>query len=327
MAQLRHDLNCYPLSMSRILVTGAFGLVGSDLVPELQKIHGKESVVALARETISEEFDGILEKGDVTDKTLLESLIKKYDIDEIYHLAGLLSAGGEKNPSLAWDVNVNGLRYVLDLAVEHKLRVFWPSSIAAFGPTTPKTNVPQHTVLEPTTMYGVNKVSGELLCQYYHKKYGVDVRSLRYPGLNGYKAKPGDGTTEYAIHIFYGLLQNNSYECFLKADTRLPMMYMDDAISGTIALMQAPSEKISIRTSYNFAAINFTPQELVDEILIISPDFKISYKPDFRQAIAESWPQSIDDSQARTDWGWKHNFGITEMTQALYNGIKTKLEK
>ncbi|OGJ37298.1 MAG: NAD-dependent epimerase [Candidatus Pacebacteria bacterium RIFOXYB1_FULL_39_46] len=311
--------------MKRILVTGAFGLVGSDLVPELQKKFGPDSVVALARETVSSDFKGILEKGDVRDSKLMADLVKKHDIGEIYHLAGLLSAGGEKQPDLAWEINVDGLKHVLDLAKEHQLKVFWPSSIAAFGPSTPKQNVPQHTSLEPTTMYGVTKVTGELLCQYYFEKYGVDVRSLRYPGLNGYKAKPGDGTTEYAIHIFYGLVKDNYYECFLQADARLPMMYMDDAIKGTLALMAAPSEKITIRTSYNFAAISFTPEELYQEILKFAPDFKVEFKPDSRQKIAEGWPQTIDDSSARNDWGWKHEFDLPKMTQALYEGIKQKI--
>lgn len=313
--------------MPKIIVTGAFGLVGSDLVPALQQKYGADSVIAVARETVDANFQGILEKGDVRDGKFLAELVSKYQATQIYHLAGLLSAGGEKNPELAWDVNVNGLRLVLELAREHQLQVFWPSSIAAFGPTTPKNNVPQHTVLEPTTMYGVNKVAGELLCQYYHKRYNVDVRSLRYPGLNGYKAAPGDGTTEYAIHIFYGLIKDNRYTCFLEADTRLPMMYMDDAIAGTLKLMEADSDKITIRTSYNFGAINFTPAELVTEIKKISPDFKIDYQPDFRQQIAESWPQEIDDSSARTDWGWSHQFDLAKMTQALYEGIKNKLAK
>ncbi|HOZ03195.1 MAG TPA: NAD-dependent epimerase/dehydratase family protein [Candidatus Woesebacteria bacterium] len=311
--------------MFKVLVTGAFGLVGSDLIPKLQQIHGQDNVIALARETRNPDFTGIVETGNVTDPAVLKQIVEKYQIDEVYHLAGLLSAGGEKNPDLAWEVNVGGLKHVLDLAKEYRLKVFWPSSIAAFGPTTPKTDVPQHTVLEPTTMYGVNKVAGELLCQYYFLKYGVDVRSLRYPGLNGYKAKPGDGTTEYAIHIFYGLIQNNHYECFLKPDTRLPMMYMDDAIAGTIALMQAPKEKITIRTSYNFGAISFTPAELVAEIKQFAPEFEVSYQPDFRQQIAEGWPQSIDDSQARQDWNWQPQFDLSEMTQALYQGIKQKI--
>ncbi len=311
--------------MQGILVTGAFGLVGSDLVIELQKKYGSDKVVALGRQTIDSNFQGILEQGDVRDYEAMEALVKKYDIGTIYHLAGLLSVGGEKQPDLAWDVNVNGLKNILDLAKAYQIKVFWPSSIAAFGPTTPKQNVPQHTSLEPSTIYGVSKVTGELLCQYYFKRYGVDVRSLRYPGLNGYKAAPGDGTTEYAIHIFYGLIKNNAYECFLKEDARLPMMYMDDAIKGTIALMEAPSEKISVRTSYNFAAISFTPAELVAEIKKISPDFQISYKPDARQQIAESWPQTIDDSRARQDWAWQEEFDLSKMTQALYEGVKTKL--
>lgn len=311
--------------MQGILVTGAFGLVGSDLVMELQKKHGLDKVVALGRQTIDSNFQGILEQGDVRDYAAMEALVKKYNIGTIYHLAGLLSVGGEKQPDLAWDVNVNGLKNILDLAKAHQIKVFWPSSIAAFGPTTPKQNVPQHTSLEPSTIYGVSKVTGELLCQYYFKRYGVDVRSLRYPGLNGYKAAPGDGTTEYAIHIFYGLIKNNSYECFLKEDARLPMMYMDDAIKGTIALMEAPSEKISVRTSYNFAAISFTPAELVAEIKKIAPDFQVSYKPDSRQQIAESWPQTIDDSMARQDWAWQEEFDLSKMTQALYEGVKTKL--
>lgn len=312
--------------MKKILVTGAFGLVGTDLVLELQQRFGKENIVALARSTTDDNFDGILEKGDVRDKEGLASLIEKYQVTEIYHLAGLLSAGGEKNPDLAWDVNVNGLRNVLDLAVEHKLKVFWPSSIAAFGSTTPKENVPQHTVLEPTTMYGVNKVSGELLCQYYHLRYGVDVRSLRYPGLLGYKAAPGDGTTEYAIHIFYSAIKDNKYTSYIDQGSVLPMMYMDDAIKGTIDLMDAPAEKISIRTSYNFAAIDFAPEQLANEIEKLSPGFKCYYQPDSRQQIADSWPRTIDDSQAREDWGWQPEYDLEKMTQVMYEGVKEKLE-
>ncbi len=312
--------------MKRILVTGAFGLVGSDLVLELQKKYGQDNVVALGRQTINNNFQGILEQGDVRDISAMQALVKKYDVGTIYHLAGLLSVGGEKQPDLAWDVNVGGLKNILDIAKDHKIKVFWPSSIAAFGPTTPKENVPQHTSLEPSTIYGVSKVTGELLCQYYFKRYGVDVRSLRYPGLNGYKADPGDGTTEYAIHIFYGLIKNNSYECFLKENTRLPMMYMDDAIKGTIALMEAPSENITVRTSYNFTAISFTPAELVAEIKKIAPNFQVTYKPDNRQQIAESWPQTIDDSKAREDWHWQEEFDLNKMTLALYEGVKERLK-
>ena len=311
--------------MKKILVTGGFGLVGSDLIPELQKKYGSDTVVALGRKTIDPNFKGILEIGDVRDIQLMADLIKKHDIGQIYHLAGLLSAGGEKNPTLAWDVNINGLKNVLDLANKYNLRIFWPSSIAAFGQTTPKDNVPQHTILEPTTIYGVTKVTGELLCQYYFLRYGVDVRSLRYPGLNGYKAKPGDGTTEYAIHIFYDLIKKNSYECFLKRNTKLPMMYIDDAIKGTIDLMAADKNRITIRTSYNFSAFSFTPAELVEEIKKISTNFKISYKPDFRQKIAESWPRGIDDSIAKKDWNWKPEYDLSKMTHALYQGIKNKI--
>jgi nucleoside-diphosphate-sugar epimerase len=311
----------------KILVTGAFGLVGSDLVLALQEKYGKDAVICLSHKTKSDSFEGIVETGTVQDVAGLENIIQKHGINEIYHLAGLLSVGSEKNPNLAWDVNLGGLKNVLDLAVKYKCRVFWPSSIAAFGPTTPRVNTPQHTILEPTTMYGVNKVAGELLCQYYFLKYGLDVRSLRYPGLNGYKAPPGDGTTEYAIHIFYGAIKDKKYSCFLKEDTVLPMMYMDDAILGTIQLMEAPAENITIRTSYNFAAVNFAPKELVAEIQKIDPEFTCTYEPDHHQAIADTWPQSIDDSQARKDWGWKHTYDLTAMTKELYENIKKKLEK
>ncbi len=311
--------------MHNILVTGAFGLVGSDLVPVLQKKFGDSHVFALGNKTIPKDFDGQLVKGDIRDISSLEKIIKKHKITEVYHLAGLLSVGGEKNPDLAWDVNINGLRNVLELSRDYKLRVFWPSSIAAFGPTTPKKNTPQNTVLEPTTIYGVTKVAGELLCQYYHARWGVDVRSLRYPGLIGYQAPPGDGTTEYSVHIFYGLLKENRYSCFLKSDARLPMMYIDDAIRGTIALMDAPNKKITVRTSYNFAAINFTPKELVAEIRKLYPDFACTYHPDpVKQRIAESWPQSIDDSVARRDWDWKPAFVLSKMTNMMITGLKKK---
>ncbi|MBI5449669.1 NAD-dependent epimerase/dehydratase family protein [Candidatus Gottesmanbacteria bacterium] len=313
--------------MKRIFVTGAFGLVGSDLVPQLAKKYGKKNVIVLGNKTIGKHFHGVLAKGDVRDKKTLEKIIKQYNISEVYHLAGLLSVGGEKNPDLAWDVNINGLRNILDLARDYKLKVFWPSSIAAFGPTTPKQKTPQHTVLEPTTIYGVTKLSGELMCQYYFLRWGVDVRSLRYPGLIGYQAPPGDGTTEYSVHIFYGLLKELKYSCFLKADARLPMMYIDDAIRGTMALMDAPAQKISIRTSYNFGSINFAPRELVSEIKKLYPAFICTYNPHpIKQRIAESWPQSIDDSQARKDWGWKHEYNLAKMTKVMINGLEKKLK-
>lgn len=309
-----------------ILVTGAFGLVGSDLVPELQKKFGKKNVFALGNKTIPADFDGELVKGDVRDKSSLEKIIKNHKITDVYHLAGLLSVGGEKDPDLAWDVNINGLRNILELARIYKFKLFWPSSIAAFGPTTPKIDTPQHTSIEPTTIYGITKVTGELLLQYYFKRWGVDGRSLRYPGLIGYKAPPGDGTTEYSVHIFYGLLKDNKYSAFLKKDSRLPMMYIDDAIRGTIALMEAPESKISVRTSYNFSAINFTPEELATEIKKLYPTFKCTFDPDpIKQAIADSWPKSIDDSVARHDWGWKPEFTLPKMTKTMIAGLKEKL--
>ena len=258
--------------MKKILVTGAFGLVGSDLVLKLAEKFGKQSLVLLSHQTLRK-IPYVVEKGDVRDEKSLEKIIKKHQIREIYHLAGLLSVGGEKNPQLAWDVNVNGLRIMLDLCVKYKCRLFWPSSIAAFGPTTPKNKTSQHTILEPTTIYGATKVIGELLCQYYFLRYKVDVRSLRYPGLIAYKAPPGDGTTEYSVHIFYAALQKGSYVCFLKKDSVLPMMFIDDAVKGTIDLMQADSKKITVRTSYNFAALNFAPVDLVAEIKNLLPDF------------------------------------------------------
>lgn len=311
-----------------ILVTGAFGLVGSDLVPALQKKFGKNKVYALGNKTIPADFDGNLVKGDVRDRSSLEKIIKNHKITDVYHLAGLLSVGGEKDPDLAWDVNINGLKNILELAKVYKFKLFWPSSIAVFGPTTPKIKTPQHTSIEPTTIYGITKLTGELLLQYYFKRWGVDGRSLRYPGLIGYKAPPGDGTTEYSVHIFYGLLKENRYSAFLKKDTRLPMMYIDDAIRGTIELMEAPKNKISIRTSYNFSAINFTPEEIANEIKKLYPTFKCTFNPDpIKQAIADSWPESIDDSAARRDWGWKHEFTLAKMTKVMIEGLKEKLGK
>ena len=313
--------------MKKILVTGAFGLVGSELTPTLQKKYGDDSVICLSHNKSDDSYKGIIEKGDVSDIENLEKIIQKHDVGQIYHLAGLLSVGSEKNPQLAWQVNLGGLKNVLDLAVKYKTQVFWPSSIAAFGPTTPRENTPQHTILEPTTMYGVNKVAGELLCQYYFLKYGLDVRSLRYPGLNGWRADPGDGTTEYAIHIFYGAISDKKYTCFLSEKTVLPMMYIDDAIEGTIKIMEADPKKITIRTSYNFSAINFSPKELAAEIKKIDPEFVCAYAPDHRQKIADTWPRSIDDSQARADWGWQHRYDLAGMTKALYDNIKEKLGK
>jgi len=308
----------------KILVIGPFGLVGSNLVPELQKKHGKENVIALGHRNIPENFDGVLEHGDIVDQNKLKEIIEKHQITQIYHLASLMSAAGEKNPNLAWNVNLGGLKNVLDISAEKKIKLFWPSSIAVFGPTTPRQNTPQHTILEPTTMYGVTKLAGELLCQYYFLKYDLDVRSLRYPGLISYKVKPGDGTTEYAIWIFYGALNDKKYTCFLKEDATLPMMYMDDAINATLQLMEAPAEKIKIRTSYNIGAISFSPKELANEIKKHMPEFNCTYEPDFRQKIADSWPTSIDDSDARKDWEWKHEYDLAKMTKIMLDNIGKK---
>jgi nucleoside-diphosphate-sugar epimerase len=308
----------------KILVIGPFGLVGSNLAPELQKKYGKENVIALGHRNIPENFDGVIEKGDIVDLKRLKEIIDARKITQVYHLASLMSAAGEKNPNLAWEVNMGGLKNILDIAAEKNLKVFWPSSIAVFGPTTPRQNTPQHTILEPTTMYGVTKIAGELLCQYYFLKYNVDVRSLRYPGLISYKAQPGDGTTEYAIWIFYGAAKEKKYKCFLKEDTTLPMMYMDDAINATLQLMDAPAEKVKVRTSYNIGAISFSPKEIAEEIKKHVPEFECTYEPDFRQKIAESWPMSIDDSAARRDWGWKHGFDLAKMTKIMMDNINAK---
>lgn len=309
--------------MRKILITGSGGLIGSDLYAALCDRYGDANVVSSDVRHLHDvrQFEFL----DIRDKERLRTLVEAYNVGTIYHLAGLLSAGGEKNPALAWDVNLNGLMHVLDTAREFNIRVFWPSSIAVYGLTTPKINVPQHTSFEPHTVYGITKSTGELLCQYYSHNYGVDVRSLRFPGINGWKGEPGDGTTEYAMHIFYGALRERRYECFLAPDTRLPMMYIDDAIRGTIELMEAPSEKLTVRTSYNFSAISFTPAELAAELRKLHPDFEITYKPDIRQEIAATWAQSIDDSVARRDWGWKEEYDLEKMTVALYNGIKGRI--
>lgn len=310
--------------MKNILVTGAFGQIGSELVPALQKKVGNDHVIALGHSHIPGDFQGIVEKADIADGKAIEEIVKKYHIDTVFHLVSLLSAKGEIDPTLTWNVNMNGLKIILDLAVSCKMKVFWPSSIAAFGPTTPRVMTPQQTILEPTTMYGVTKVAGELLVHYYYKKYGLDVRSLRYPGLISWKTPPGGGTTDYAVAIFYDGLQKGRYECFVRPDTTLPMMYMDDAIRGTMELMDADGTKLTIRTSYNLGGISFTAQKLVHEI---NKHIKVSvtYKPDHRQKIADSWPQSTDDSVARKDWGWKHEYTLSKMTIEMIEKLKIKL--
>ncbi len=313
--------------MEKILVTGAFGQIGSDLVPALQKKHGKDSVIALGHHNIPDDFEGLLEKGSVTNKDEMTEIIKKHGITQIFHLASLLSAVGEKKPQLTWEVNMNGLKNILDICVEHKIKLFWPSSIAVFGPTTPKENTPQHTVLEPTTMYGVTKLAGEILCQYYNLKYGLDVRSVRYPGIVSWKAEPGGGTTDYAVDIYYRAVLDEKFICFVSKDTVLPMMYMDDAVNATIGIMDAPVDSIKIRTSYNLAAISFSAEELVDDVKKQVPALDVVYEPDSRQKIADSWPKTIDDSTARKDWGWKHEFDLNKMTEFMLEKLREKFNK
>lgn len=315
--------------MEKILITGANGQIGSELIVALRAKYGAENVVGLdLREpSDAQKKGGPYEMLDATDKAGLEKIIAKYGIDTVFHLVGILSATGEKNPELAWKVNMESLKNVLDIAKEKCLLLFWPSSIAAFGPTTPRVGTPQQTVLEPTTMYGVTKVAGELLCQYYHLKFGVDVRSLRYPGLISWKTPPGGGTTDYAVAIFYDALQKGSYECFVGPKTVLPMMYMPDAIRGTIELMEAPSDKIRVRTSYNIAAISFSAEELASVVSQKVAGFKCAYSPDARQKIADSWPKSIDDSAARSQWGWKHEYDLAKMSDDMLANLRTKFGK
>ncbi len=314
---------------NKILITGACGQLGSELTAELRAIHGTESVIASdIREPEGQPGDGPFELLDVMDKARIEEVVQKHDITIIYHLAALLSANAEQNIDLAWKLNMDGLLNVLNIAKEKGLeRTFWPSSIAVFGPDAPKNGTPQNTPANPTTVYGITKVAGEQWCAYYHRKFGVDVRSLRYPGLIGYKSLPGGGTTDYAVDIYHKALSGETFSCFLENDTALPMMYMSDAVKATIDLMQAPEEQVKVRTSYNVSAISFTPEEIAESIKKQIPGFEITYKPDYRQEIAASWPDSIDDSAARNDWGWKHEYSLEKMTKDILDNLPAVIEK
>ena len=307
----------------KILIIGAGGQIGVELTEKLIGIYGAENVVSSDVNPSEKLKDVLFEKCDVMDKESLFKIVKKHDINHVYHLAALLSATGEKNPMFAWKLNMEGLFNVLDLAKEnHVKKVYWPSSIAVFGPNTPRENTPQFTIMEPSTVYGISKQAGERWCEYYFKKYNVDVRSLRYPGLISWKSAPGGGTTDYAVHIFHAAIQTAQYECFLSENTYLPMMYMEDAIQATIDIMHAPSHKIKIRSSYNLAGVSFSPKEISEEIKKHIPNFQITYKPDFRQEIADGWPKSIDDRQTFIDWGWKHKYGLKETVVEMLNNLK-----
>lgn len=309
----------------RTLIIGAGGQIGVELTLALRNIYGNENVIAadLKSENPLLTGTGPFLHVDAMDKNGLQQTVQKEKITQIYLLAAVLSAVGEKNPLMAWNVNMQTLLNVLEIAREEKLtKIYWPSSIAIFGATSPKQNCPQQTIVEPTTIYGISKYAGESWCEYYYEKYGVDVRGLRYPGLISYKSAPGGGTTDYAIDIFHQALRTKSYDCFLKEDTYLPMMYMDDGIRATIELMEAPAEKIRNHRSYNLAAMSFSPKEIAAEIQKHIPDFTINYKPDFRQAIAESWPQSIDDKEARAEWGWKPRFDLGKMTEDMLKNLE-----
>lgn len=313
--------------MKKLLVIGAGGQIGTELVLALREKYGKDQVIAAdVKENCPEALaGGPYIKMDVLDRAHVEAVIRESAFDEVYLLAALLSATAEKNPDFAWRLNMEGLFTILDLAKDGFIKkIFWPSSIAVFGPTTPRHQTPQYTVMEPSTVYGISKQAGERWCEYYFNKFGVDVRSIRYPGLISYKSLPGGGTTDYAVDIFYRAKAGQEFSCFLKEDTGLPMMFMDDAIRATIELMEAPAEQLTIRSSYNLSALSFTPKELAEAIRVHIPDFKIAYQPDFRQAIADSWPASIDDSYARKDWGWKERYDLYKMTEEMLKNVDEK---
>jgi nucleoside-diphosphate-sugar epimerase len=325
-----HHYFCPYMAKEKILVIGASGQIGVELTLALRKIYGASNVIASDLREQNELLQGTgpYVSLDVMNKEMLHVQVIRQGVTQIYLLAAILSATGEKNPNLAWHLNMQGLLNVLDISREEKLsKVYWPSSIAVFGPTSPKKDCPQQTIIEPITVYGISKYAGEFWCNYFFHKYGVDVRSLRYPGLISYKSAPGGGTTDYAVEIFYEALENEKYNCFLQKDTYLPMMYMPDAIRATIELMEAPKEKITVRTSYNLSGMSFSPEEIAAEIKQHIPKFNISYSPDYRQDIANSWPQSIDDTVARNDWGWKPEYHLSRMTSDMLDNLGNKVHQ
>jgi nucleoside-diphosphate-sugar epimerase len=310
--------------MEKILVTGALGQLGTELVASLQEMVGIDNVIA---SDLNNQFDinfqGKFTTLDVTDSVKFAELVRVNKITQIYHLAAILSANAEKSPKLAWKVNMDGLMNVLEIAKDQQIRkVYWPSSIAVFGQDAPKSNTPQETPLNPNTIYGITKVAGEKLCAYYYEKYGLDVRSLRYPGLIGYKSLPGGGTTDYAVEIYYEALKTGSFTCPIDENTQLPMLFMEDAVRATLELMEAPGANLSVRTSYNLAGVSFSPREIVESIRKSLPEFNVEYRPDFRQQIAASWPDSIDDSVARADWKWKVAYNLDGITNEMLCHLK-----
>lgn len=314
-----------PNRKDKILVIGACGQIGVELTLALRKQYGNNNVIAsdLREENPLLKGTGPYVSMDVMNKEMLHVQVIRQNITQIYLLAAILSATGEKNPNLAWHLNMQGLLNVLDIAREENLhKIYWPSSIAVFGPTSPKQLCPQQTIIEPTTVYGISKYAGEFWCNYYHQRYGVDVRSIRYPGLISYKSAPGGGTTDYAVEIYMEAIEKQKYTCFLSEDTYLPMMYMPDAIRATLELMDAPADQISVRTSYNVSGMSFSPKEIGASIQEYMPDFTMSYKPDSRQQIANSWPQSIDDSVANKDWGWKPQYDLSLMTKDMLENLR-----
>lgn len=311
-----------------ILIIGACGQIGTELTLTLREKYGSEYVIA---SDIREGNEDLMQSGpfeilDATNYDALEEVIAYYEISEVYLMAAMLSATAEKFPMRAWNLNMNTLFNVLNLAKEKKIdKIFWPSSIAVFGPNTPKDDTPQNTIMEPSTVYGISKQSGERWCEYYFKKFDVDVRSIRYPGLISWKTMPGGGTTDYAVEIYHKALSEGSYTCFLEEDTKLPMMFMDDAIRATLQIMEAPSENIKERSAYNLAAMSFTPKEMAENIKAVIPEFEIAYEPDFRQEIANSWPSSIDDSSAQKDWNWKAEFDLEKTSETMLENLKNRV--